>query len=154
MIIKLPRPHLPGRRNPATKHRHPVTLTLPLLKRGKVLLSIQITLCDYQYNCSKEVDEIEQLKTSKESQKILTDETYDLPRSHFVEGEATLRKGRHCYNNAVPVSCVEGTIFRYDISPKPGTSTSTTVSTYSMNNRTIFFYIMLYCFDLKKNCFL
>lgn len=47
---------------------------------------------------------------------------YDFPRSHHIESEATLRR-KHCYNNAAPVPCPEGTIFRYDISPKPGTST-------------------------------
>lgn len=47
---------------------------------------------------------------------------YDFPRSHHLESEATLRR-KHCYNNAAPVPCPEGTIFRYDVSPKAGTST-------------------------------
>lgn len=82
---------------------------------------------------SKETEENEQPKTTKESQKILTDDMYDFPRSHFVESDGTLRKGRNCYNNAVPVNCVEGTIFRYDVSPKPGTSTSTTIFKYDVD---------------------
>lgn len=53
------------------------------------------------------------------------DEMYDFPRSHQVEAEFvknTLSR-RHCYNNAAPGN-MEGQIFRYDISPKPGTSSS------------------------------
>ncbi|CAG9858630.1 unnamed protein product [Phyllotreta striolata] len=57
-----------------------------------------------------------------EPQKIITDDMYDFPRSHHIESEATLKR-KHCYNNAAPVPCADGTIFRYDISPKPGTST-------------------------------
>lgn len=54
---------------------------------------------------------------------------YDFPRSHQVETESTRNtlSRRHCYNNAEPVN-VEGHVFRYDISPKPGTST--TVSSF------------------------
>lgn len=47
---------------------------------------------------------------------------YDFPRSHVemeVVKNATMR--RHCYNNAAP-GTIEGQIFKYDISPKPGTS--------------------------------
>lgn len=72
---------------------------------------------------SEESDHEKSVKDSTQSQqKILTDDMYDFPRSHHIESEATLRR-RHCYNNAAPVSCPEGTVFRYDISPKPGTST-------------------------------
>lgn len=53
---------------------------------------------------------------------LLTDETYDFPRSH-VENTDTLGK-RHCYNNAAP-SYIDGHIFTYDNpSPKPSTSQS------------------------------
>ncbi|KAF7282664.1 daughter of sevenless isoform X1 [Rhynchophorus ferrugineus] len=58
----------------------------------------------------------------------VTDDTYDFPRSHNVESEhskGSLQR-RHCYNNAAPVKCPEGTIFKYDISPKPSTSSSVT----------------------------
>ncbi|CAH1954033.1 unnamed protein product [Acanthoscelides obtectus] len=70
---------------------------------------------------SKDMEE--ETSKSKESQKkVLTDDMYDFPRSHHIESEATLHR-KHCYNNAAPVSYGEGTIFRYDISPKPSTST-------------------------------
>ncbi|XP_060532257.1 GRB2-associated-binding protein 1 [Cylas formicarius] len=69
---------------------------------------------------SKEM-EIEE-KLQKE-QKIITDDMYDFPRSHNIENES-LKTRRHCYNNAAPVRCMDGTIFRYDVSPKPSTSTS------------------------------
>lgn len=50
---------------------------------------------------------------------------YDIPRSHQVETESirgTLAR-RHNYNNAEPGN-MDGQIFKYDISPKPGTSTT------------------------------
>ncbi|CAG9762314.1 unnamed protein product [Ceutorhynchus assimilis] len=60
--------------------------------------------------------------------KVFSDDMYDFPRSHNIDTEST--KGtlqrRHCYNNAAPVKCAEGTVFCYDISPKPGPSTSVT----------------------------
>ncbi|KAK9877670.1 hypothetical protein WA026_019341 [Henosepilachna vigintioctopunctata] len=68
---------------------------------------------------------------NSESQKLLTDEMYDFPRSHQVESD-TLKfslNRRHCYNNAAPVR-VDGQIFKYDISPKPSTSQ---VFRYDMN---------------------
>lgn len=49
---------------------------------------------------------------------------YDFPRSHQIETSESLPctlLRRHCYNNAAPVK-IEGQIFRYDISPKPSTS--------------------------------
>lgn len=49
---------------------------------------------------------------------------YDFPRSHQIENDP---RRKHCYNNAAPVPCPEGTIFRYDISPKPGTSTTVSI---------------------------
>ncbi|XP_044748247.1 protein daughter of sevenless [Coccinella septempunctata] len=64
-----------------------------------------------------------EVTTNNESQKIVTDEMYDFPRSHHVETD-TLRHSftrRHCYNNAAPVR-LDGQIFKYDISPKPSTS--------------------------------
>lgn len=72
-------------------------------------------------------------------QRILTDDMYDFPRSHHIETEGTIR--RHCYNNAAPVPFPEGTIFRYDISPKPGTSTI--VSIYSNCRLIVFFCVTL-----------
>lgn len=76
--------------------------------------------------CSRDSEESENEKSLRDltqpQQKILTDDMYDFPRSHHIESEATLRR-RHCYNNAAPVPCPDGTIFRYDESPKPGTST-------------------------------
>jgi hypothetical protein len=57
---------------------------------------------------------------------VVTDDMYDFPRSHQMsETEAVRNKlmRRHCYNNAAPVK-IEGQIFRYDISPKPSTSTN------------------------------
>lgn len=63
-------------------------------------------------------------------QKVISDDMYDFPRSHNLEidqGKGTLQR-RHCYNNAAPVKCQEGTVFRYDISPKPSTSSVTSVS--------------------------
>ncbi|CAH1370352.1 protein daughter of sevenless [Tenebrio molitor] len=57
---------------------------------------------------------------------VVTDDMYDFPRSHQMsEAEAVRNKlmRRHCYNNAAPVK-IEGQIFRYDISPKPSTSTN------------------------------
>lgn len=70
--------------------------------------------------------------TGNESQKVITDEMYDFPRSHQVESD-TLRYSfsrRHCYNNAAPVR-LDGQIFKYDISPKPCTSQ---VFRYDMND--------------------
>lgn len=58
--------------------------------------------------------------------KVLSDEMYDFPRSHQIETNEALTNTlfrRHCYNNAAPGS-VEGQIFRYDISPKPSTSST------------------------------
>ncbi|XP_050307822.1 protein daughter of sevenless [Anthonomus grandis grandis] len=73
-------------------------------------------------------------KTKIGTQKILTDDMYDFPRSHNVETETeknTLQR-RHCYNNAAPTKCAEGIIFRYDISPKPSTSSVTSVFRYDL----------------------
>lgn len=55
---------------------------------------------------------------------MITDDMYDFPRSHQMDTESTrgTLARRHCYNNAEPVN-VEGQVFRYDGSPKPGTST-------------------------------
>lgn len=73
---------------------------------------------------SEESDHEKPLKDPTQyQQKILTDDMYDFPRSHHIESEATLQRRQHCYNNAAPVPCPEGTVFRYDESPKPGTST-------------------------------
>lgn len=58
--------------------------------------------------------------------KGVSDDMYDFPRSHQLESSENLSSTllqRHCYNNAAPVN-VEGQIFRYDISPKPSTSTT------------------------------
>lgn len=58
--------------------------------------------------------------------KGISDEMYDFPRSHQIETNENLTNTllrRHCYNNAAPGS-IEGQIFRYDISPKPSTSTT------------------------------
>lgn len=63
-------------------------------------------------------------------QKVISDDMYDFPRSHTYEAEAnkgTLQR-RHCYNNAAPTKCAEGTMFHYDVSPKPSTSSITSVS--------------------------
>lgn len=64
----------------------------------------------------------------------LTDDMYDFPRSHNVEAEhfkSTLPR-KHCYNNAAPVACPEGTVFKYDMSPKPSTSSVTSVFRYDL----------------------
>lgn len=49
---------------------------------------------------------------------IITDETYDFPRSHQPGNDSTLgRKPRHCYSNAAPTSAKSSNddrIFRYD----------------------------------------
>ncbi|XP_031339371.1 protein daughter of sevenless isoform X2 [Photinus pyralis] len=58
--------------------------------------------------------------------KGISDEMYDFPRSHQIETNENLTNTllrRHCYNNAAPGN-IEGQIFRYDISPKPSTSTT------------------------------
>lgn len=54
---------------------------------------------------------------------------YDFPRSHQVETDSTRNTlaRRHCYNNAEPTN-VEGAVFRYDVSPKPGTSATVSVT--------------------------
>lgn len=59
---------------------------------------------------------------------------YDFPRSHQVETESTRNTlaRRHCYNNAEPVN-VEGHVFRYDISPKPGTSSAVSTTFFNSN---------------------
>ena len=57
---------------------------------------------------------------------VITDDMYDFPRSHQIPEAETVRNmvlRRHCYNNAAPVK-IEGQIFRYDISPKPSTSSN------------------------------
>ncbi|XP_066145355.1 protein daughter of sevenless [Euwallacea fornicatus] len=57
--------------------------------------------------------------------KVISDDMYDFPRSHNVdtlESKGGLQQRRHCYNNAAPTKCPEGTIFRYDESPKATTS--------------------------------
>ncbi|EFA02351.1 protein daughter of sevenless [Tribolium castaneum] len=62
----------------------------------------------------------------KPVQGVITDDMYDFPRSHQITEAETVRNmllRRHCYNNAAPAK-VEGQIFRYDISPKPSTSTN------------------------------
>lgn len=67
-------------------------------------------------------------------QKIITDDMYDFPRSHNLDneqGKGTLQ-WKHCYNNAAPVKCPDGTVFRYDISPKPTTSSVTSVFRYDL----------------------
>lgn len=55
---------------------------------------------------------------------ITSDEMYDFPRSHQVDADLSQNSTmkRHCYNNAAPVLCQDGQIFKYDISPKPGSS--------------------------------
>lgn len=70
-------------------------------------------------------------KTSKDSANsedvcslhVTSDEMYDFPRSHQVEADvsqfSTMR--RHCYNNAAPAVTQDG-VFKYDTSPKAGTS--------------------------------
>ncbi|CAG9823182.1 unnamed protein product [Phaedon cochleariae] len=73
-------------------------------------------------NAGKEAEETNDSGLNDSQPKVLTDETYDFPRSHHIESEATLKR-KHCYNNAAPVPCADGTVFRYDISPKAGTST-------------------------------
>lgn len=57
---------------------------------------------------------------------------YDFPRSHQMDTESTRNTlgRRHCYNNAEPAN-VEGHVFQYDISPKPGTSA--TVGIFNLN---------------------
>ncbi|XP_074032240.1 daughter of sevenless isoform X2 [Leptinotarsa decemlineata] len=82
--------------------------------------------CYLNLNPSKigiEAEENDQKSNKENQQKVLTDDMYDFPRSHHIENEASLKR-KHCYNNAAPVVCPEGTIFRYDISPRAGTSTS------------------------------
>ncbi|XP_063923250.1 protein daughter of sevenless-like [Zophobas morio] len=57
---------------------------------------------------------------------VITDDMCDFPRSHQIPEAETVRNmllRRHCYNNAAPVK-IEGQIFRYDISPKPSTSSN------------------------------
>ncbi|KAH1019621.1 hypothetical protein HUJ04_009413 [Dendroctonus ponderosae] len=66
--------------------------------------------------------------------KVISDDMYDFPRSHTYEAEAskgTLQR-RHCYNNAAPTKCAEGTVFHYDVSPKPSTSSITSVFRYDL----------------------
>ncbi|KAF5272571.1 hypothetical protein FQR65_LT04910 [Abscondita terminalis] len=56
----------------------------------------------------------------------ISDETYDFPRSHQLDNTENISNTlhrKHCYNNAAPV-IIEGEFFRYDISPKPSTSTT------------------------------
>lgn len=64
---------------------------------------------------------------------------YDFPRSHVNHAEDMTRNQvirRHCYNNAAPVS-LEGNVFRYDVSPKPGSSTGQVVSRVFFKNMEI-----------------
>ncbi|XP_015118367.1 GRB2-associated-binding protein 2 isoform X1 [Diachasma alloeum] len=68
---------------------------------------------------------------------LITDETYDFPRSHQPgTSEATGISGRpprHCYSNAAP-SAVDDRIFRYDFhddEPSSPHSESSTTATYS-----------------------
>ncbi|KAK0079766.1 hypothetical protein PV325_000857 [Microctonus aethiopoides] len=72
---------------------------------------------------------------------IITDETYDFPRSHQLGTSissidtSTLggRSSRHCYSNAAP-SAVDDRVFRYDFhddEPSSPRSESSTTATYS-----------------------
>lgn len=80
---------------------------------------------------------------STASTAIVTDETYDFPRSHQPSGgdrdineqTGTMGRGpRHCYSNAAP-SSVDDRIFRYDFhddhEPSSPRSESSTTATYS-----------------------
>lgn len=64
---------------------------------------------------------------------------YDFPRSHQMETESTRNTlgRRHCYNNAEPTN-VEGHVFRYDDSPKPGTSTTVSFLMGKVDLRSLF----------------
>ncbi|GJQ75211.1 putative PH domain protein [Trypoxylus dichotomus] len=55
---------------------------------------------------------------------IASDDMYDFPRSHQVEADSSQSSvtKRHCYNNAAPVMCPDGQVFKYDMSPQAGTS--------------------------------
>lgn len=69
---------------------------------------------------------------------ITADDMYDFPRSHQVETESmrnTLGR-RHCYNNAEPVN-IEGHVFRYDVSPKPGTSTTVSCFVLTVSQKSL-----------------
>ncbi|KAH0549229.1 GRB2-associated-binding protein 2 [Cotesia glomerata] len=72
---------------------------------------------------------------------IISDETYDFPRSHQIgtssvtstDTSTTGRTPRHCYSNAAP-SSVDDRIFRYDFNddePSSPRSESSTTATYS-----------------------
>ncbi|XP_046624202.1 GRB2-associated-binding protein 2 isoform X1 [Neodiprion virginianus] len=70
---------------------------------------------------------------------IVTDETYDFPRSHQPGSNADPntntagRPGRHCYSNAAPTNS-DGHVFRYDFhedEPSSPRSESSTTATYS-----------------------
>ena len=69
---------------------------------------------------------------------IITDETYDFPRSHQPSTSATEsgtsgQPPRHCYSNAAP-STVDDRVFRYDFhddEPSSPRSESSTTATYS-----------------------
>ncbi|XP_012288174.1 GRB2-associated-binding protein 2 [Orussus abietinus] len=67
---------------------------------------------------------------------VLTDETYDFPRSHqpgTISDTNTIgRPGKHCYTNAAP-STVDDRVFRYDFhedEPSSPYSESSTTATY------------------------
>ncbi|XP_015593344.1 GRB2-associated-binding protein 2 [Cephus cinctus] len=69
---------------------------------------------------------------------IITDETYDFPRSHQPGGAADTstvgRPPRHCYSNAAPSNVDDNRVFRYDFhddEPSSPRSESSMTATYS-----------------------